>query len=237
MRLLDDQASLWGLELTKQRIDRLVRYAHLLSDYTEANVVGEHDEAALVLNHVLDSLSCFLALETTVESLVDVGSGGGLPGIPLAIIMPETRFTLLEATGKKTRFLGLAVQELGLDNVAVVNGRAEEVGQGEHRGRYQVATSRAVASLAVVAEYCVPLLRVGGLAVAMKGKLSADELGAGEVAVETLGAVLRPVLPVPQIRELPDRERNLVLIEKVEETLGGYPRRPGLARKRPLGGL
>lgn len=234
--MLRTQVSGWGMELSEFRIEELIRYARLLSGYDEANVVGEREEGALVLHHVLDSLSCVLVPEAVAaRSLIDVGSGGGLPGIPLAIALPNTKITLLEATGKKARFLSLAVEELTLDNVEVVNGRAEEIGSGEHRARYDVATSRAVASLGVVAEYCMPLLRVGGVAVAMKGDLSGEELETGKVAADQLGGRLREVLPVPLLPDLPDRRRSLGVLEKVEKTPEKYPRRPGLARKRPLG--
>jgi 16S rRNA (guanine527-N7)-methyltransferase len=232
------QTLAWGISLSDAQTEKLFDYARLLSTYSEANVVGEKEESNLILNHVLDSLSCLLVRETVeAGSLVDVGSGGGLPGIPLAIAQSKTRVTLLEATGKKTSFLRLAVERLALDNAGVLNGRAEDVGNGGRRGQYDAATSRAVASLAVLAEYCLPLLKVGGVAVAMKAEPSAAELEAGGAAARELGGVLREVEPVPVLPEVSDRRRSLVVLEKREKTPAKYPRRPGLPRKHPLGGL
>lgn len=235
--MLVAQASAWGVALGDLQVDKLLRFAGLLSSYEEANVVGERNVEALVLDHVLDSLSCALALEKArTRILIDVGSGGGLPGIPLAIALPDAHVTLLEATGKKVTFLELATERLGLENVDVVSGRAEDLGRGRLRDRYDVATSRAVASLPVIEEYCLPLLRTGGLAVAMKGQPPDDELAAGKNAAEELGGSLREVVSVPQLAEMPERRRCLVVVEKETKTPEGYPRRPGLARKRPLGG-
>jgi 16S rRNA (guanine527-N7)-methyltransferase len=234
--LFRSQALAWGVSLSDAQTEKLFDYARLLSTYSEANVVGEKEKSSLILNHVLDSLSCLLVRETVgAGSLVDVGSGGGLPGIPLAIAQPETRVTLLEATGKKTKFLRLAVEGLALENAGVLHGRAEDVGNGGRRGQYDVATSRAVASLAVLAEYCLPLLRVGGVAVAMKAEPAVEELKAGRAAARELGGVLREVEPVPVLPEVSDRRRSLVVLEKTERTPAKYPRRPGLPRKHPLG--
>lgn len=231
------QAAAWGVELNDARRGVLARYAHLLSSYREANVVGERDERVLLRDHVLDSLSCALVPEVGRSGrLVDVGSGGGLPGIPLAVAFPGTEVMLLEATGKKVRFLEGTVERLALANVRTLNARAEDVGRGEGRGSYAVATSRALASLAVVAEYCLPLLRPGGVAVAMKGIQSAEEMESGEAAAVELGGRVREVIQVPVAPGMPERNRRIVVLEKVGETPRRYPRRPGLARKHPLGG-
>ena len=238
VEVFEKQLSEWNVALAGSRFGRLHRFAELLAGYDAANVVGERDQGAILLNHILDSLSCLLVRElTAARSIVDVGSGGGLPGIPLAIALPETDVTLLEATGKKAQFLRVVAGDLELQNAAVANDRAEDVGRREDgRERYDVATSRAVASLDVVTEYCMPLLRLGGVAVAMKGDLSEEELEGGRVAAKELGGALREVVSVPVLPELPIRRRSLVVVEKVSATSGKYPRRPGLARKRPLGG-
>jgi 16S rRNA (guanine527-N7)-methyltransferase len=144
--------------------------------------------------------------------------------------------TLIESTGKKARFLRAAVEDLALGHVEVANARVEDVGRAkEHRGAYDVVTSRAVARLSVVAEYCVPLLEVGGWAIAMKGRLERDEVRAGGQALRVLGAHIAEVEPVGMLPEVGDKERNLVVIEKVTRTPERYPRKPGAAEKRPLG--
>lgn len=209
----------------------------MLSDYEEANVIGTRDMREVLLEHVLDSLSCFLFGPLNEEGpLVDVGSGGGLPGLPIKLVAPHMRVTLVEATAKKVRFLRHALESMALDSVTVVNGRAEEVGRAEeHREVYDVATARAVARLAVVAEYCVPLLRVGGHAVFMKGKLDREELSEGERAVDKLGAEVSEVIRVSRLPEIGEKHRSLVIVRKVGETPNRYPRSVGMPAKRPLG--
>lgn len=215
----------------------MLDYAHMLASYEQANVIGTTDLGGIVLNHVLDSLSCFLfqPLSGAVK-LADVGSGGGLPGIPIKIARPGLQTTLIESTGKKSRFLDHAIGTLALNGVTVANARVEELARrSTNRGKYDVATTRAVAHLSVVAEYCVPLLRVGGFAVSMKASLGSAEYTEGRRAAESLGARLSECITVPFLPEIGDKERQLVVIEKVRETHSRYPRKPGTPAKRPLG--
>jgi 16S rRNA (guanine527-N7)-methyltransferase len=235
--LLELQAGAWGLPLDRARLARLEAFARLLSGYEEANVIGTRALRAILLDHILDSLSCFLFEPLGLaRRLVDVGSGGGLPGIPIKIVVPELEVTLVESIAKKTRFLHRAVETLSLEGATVTNARVEEIARTEaHRGAYDVATTRAVARLSVVAEYSVPLLKVGGCAISMKGRLENDELSEGERAAEKLGAKVAALIRVPRLPEIGKKERCLVILEKVEETSGEYPRNVGVPAKRPLG--
>ena len=234
---LERQLAAWGLPLGAERIELLLRYARMLAAYEGANIVGERDPSALLLDHVLDSLSCYLVEALRVARRVaDVGSGGGLPGVPIKIARPEPDVALVEATGKKAQFMRRAVRELSLRGTLVLNARAEEVGRAEeHRGRYDAVTARALAPLAVLVEYCVPLARVGGHVVAMKGRLAEDEMEPGKKAANMLGAEVSQVVRVPLLPEIGPKERSLVVLEKVTRTPIEYPRRPGMPRKRPLG--
>jgi 16S rRNA (guanine527-N7)-methyltransferase len=156
--------------------------------------------------------------------------------VPIKIVEPQLRTTLVEATAKKARFLRRAAETLALDKVEIVNARVEGVARtDEHRGIYEVATVRAVSRLSVVAEYCVPLLTVGGYAISMKGRLEDEELCEGERAADELGARLSHIIRVPRLPELDQKERCLVILEKVEETQGKYPRNVGVPAKKPLG--
>jgi 16S rRNA (guanine527-N7)-methyltransferase len=233
--LLEEQAAAWGLRLDRGRREHLLEYAGLLASYDRANVIGTRDLDGILLAHVLDSLSCFLH-EPLLRAgrLADVGSGGGLPGIPIKIMKPDLTATLVEATGKKASFLRYALDSLSLGGAEVANTRVEELGRA-HRGAYEVVTSRAVARLSVVAEYCVPLLESGGWAIAMKGRLEQDELSEGRRAVGTLGARVAGITKVPMLSEVGEKERNLVILEKIRETPARYPRRSGVVAKRPLG--
>jgi 16S rRNA (guanine527-N7)-methyltransferase len=235
--LLRRQAAAWGLSLDPFRLAYLEEYARILRDYKEANVIGTRDLRGVILDHVLDSLSCLLFEPLrAARCLVDVGSGGGLPGVPIKIVEPAVRTTLVEATAKKARFLRSVVERLSLDGIEVENARVEELARTvAHRGIYDVATARAVARLSVVAEYCVPLLRVGGRVISMKGRLEDEEISEGEKAAALLGARFSHLIRVPRLPELEKKERCLVILEKVGETPREYPRSVGVPAKRPLG--
>src|SRR5919112_4492409 len=237
LALLEAQAAAWGVRLDGGKLDRLLRYAGLLASYDKANVIGTRDPDRIVLDHILDSLSCFLHEPLwKVGRLADVGSGGGLPGIPINIIRPDLRTTLIESTGKKTNFWRYAAERLGLADLDIVNARVEDVGRmQEQRGAYGIVTTRAVARLSVVAEYCVPLLEVGGDAVAMKAGVEHDEHEEGRRAAGALGAKVVRIEPVAVLPEVGEKQRNLVILEKVRETPAQYPRRAGVVAKRPLG--
>jgi 16S rRNA (guanine527-N7)-methyltransferase len=166
----------------------------------------------------------------------DVGSGGGLPGIPLAAALPGAEITLFEATGKKAAFLRYAAEELGLANVSVVNARVEESArEDDHRGAYEVCTVRALARLSVIAEYSLPLLRRGGNIVAMKGRVEVEERAEGERALETVGGRVSDEIEVHYLPGLEQGERRLVLLEKLKETPDAYPRQTGTPSRNPLG--
>ena len=235
--LMEAQAAAWGLRLCHDRRGHLQEYARLLASYELANVIGTREVDRILMDHVLDSLSCFLH-EPLFRAwrLADVGSGGGLPGIPIKILRPDLAMTLVESTGKKASFLRHAIGGLSLRGVEVANTRVEDLGRaGGHRGAYDVVTCRAVARLSVVAEYCVPLLETGGCVIAMKGRLEPEELAEGNRAVDALGAKVAETTRVPMLPEVGEKDRNLVILEKIRQTPAQYPRRSGIVVKRPLG--
>ncbi|MEP7358727.1 MAG: 16S rRNA (guanine(527)-N(7))-methyltransferase RsmG, partial [Anaerolineales bacterium] len=165
--------------------------------------------------------------------VIDVGTGAGFPGLPLKIIRPELRLTLLEATGKKVTFCQAVVEALGLSGVTVIKGRAEELGQdAAHRERYDFALARAVAELPVLAEYLLPLVKPGGRAVAQKGASAPAEAQAANGALRRLGGALDQIVPLT-LPGLPDL-RHLVVLKKISPSAPIYPRRPGVAAKSPL---
>ena len=159
-----------------------------------------------------------------------------MPGVPLAISRPDLRVTLLEATERKARFLHYTRKRLGLQNVDLIQGRVEDVGRkAASRETFDLAVARALADLPEVAEYCAPLVQVGGEILAMKGRLTEEELSRAAAASRELGLELREVREVNYRAELPQKERRLVVFEKILATPERFPRRPGLAKKRPLG--
>lgn len=230
---LAERARGYGVDLDREQTQLLVHYAGVISDYEKANVVGTRDVGGVLSEHVLDSLTCFLFEPLRDKRrVVDIGSGGGFPGVPLRIINPGLRLTLLDSVGKKVAFLRYALGELQLGGVELVEKRAEEFGrEGGGRGGFDVATVRAVGSLAEVLEYSMPLLKVEGNAVIMKSQVSSQEWKRGEAAARELGAGRFYTMPVPGADG-----RQLVVVEKLFETPEKYPRRVGRPKKQPLGG-
>jgi len=236
-----DGACTLGLKLTAdQKAAFQLYYEELIAWNAKFNLTAITDYEQVQIRHFLDSLSCLLVQEAKAmlcrpgTRIIDVGSGAGFPGIPLKLVCPGGRFTLLEATGKKVTFMEHLIGRLGLRTVTAVKARAEELAHDpSHREQYDLALSRAVAELPVVAEYTLPFCKVGGWAVAQKGEAGAAEAWTAEKAISLLGGELRRVVPV----ELPGlaENRSLVVIEKVHPTPVAYPRRSGLPSKRPLG--
>jgi len=190
------------------------------------------DQAKAINDHLADSL---VALEVEAvrgaRRAVDIGSGAGLPGLALAIALPGSSFVLLESAARKCTFLTRAVAECGASNAAVVCARAEAWAEGI--ARHDLVTARAVAPLEVVAEYAAPLLRVGGTLVAWRGRRDPEAEEAAARAARALGLGPPEILPVRPYDSA--RHRHLYLMSKVTETPRGFPRRPGMALKRPLG--
>lgn len=236
-QLLSEQAARWGIRLDAAQHESLMRYAGLLEHYEAANVIGTREHRRVVTDHIVDSLSCLLTgLMAESRSLVDIGAGGGLPGIPLKVSTPHIELDLIESTRKKARFLEYAAETLNLQKTRVLNGRVEEYGRpADYRARYDIATVRAVAQLAVITEYSLPLLKVGGHVIAMKARLGEEEIEGGRAAAKLLGARVEEVLEVSHIRGIGERERRLVIIKKVSPTPDKYPRQTGVAKSRPLG--
>jgi len=233
--LVHDAQTLFGLRLTARQTEMLAVYERELLDWNEKlNLTAIRDVEGIRTKHFLDSFSCALAWrDSPPRSLVDVGTGAGLPGIPLKILYPQMKLTLVESVGKKASFCRHAVEILALEAVDIVQARAEDLGQlPEYRERYDWAAARAVASLPVLAEYLLPLVRVGGSALAQKGASGPAEAHAAERAMRLLGGRVRQVLPVtlPGVAD----ERYLVIMDKSAATPPKYPRKAGLAAKNPL---
>lgn len=227
--------TLTGVSLTPDQLRDFDRYEEILLEQNEQyNLTAIRDRAEIRLKHFVDSLSCLKALRLRAGSaVVDIGTGAGFPGIPLRIACPEIRLTLVEATGKKADFCRMLLAELKLRNAEVLHARAEEVGQDPaHRERYDWALARAVADLSILAEYLLPLVKVGGHALAQKGSAGPAEAQSAARALHLLGGAVEKVecVELPGIAE----PRYLVVLCKSAATPPHYPRRPGLPAKKPL---
>ncbi len=226
------------IRLTSEQLDALTLYQReLVAWNARFNLTAITDEAGIQVRHFLDSFSCLRALDAgeqfSGKTVIDVGTGAGFPGIPLKILCAGMHLTLLEATAKKVDFLKHIVTQLALDNVTIIHGRAEELGQiREHRQRYDWAVARAVAEMPILAEYLLPLVKVGGRALAQKGEGAPAEVQRGEWAITQLGGRVRRLAPI-ELRGLAET-RYLVVLDKVAATPDKYPRRAGIPNKRPL---
>jgi len=228
------EASKFGLDVTPEQIAVCERYAdELIERNTSVNLTAITDPADIAHKHFLDSWTAFGARRWTGrERVIDVGSGAGFPGLALRIAKPELRVTLVESVGKKARFLVDVSALLGLSDVEVRNERAEALGR-ERRDRYDVATARAVGSLAQVLEYLVPFIRIGGDALVWKGRLE-QELAGARKAATALGAEIARIVPTSELGVgdvLPGR--NLVVVRKLRATPLRYPRTAAEMRRRP----
>jgi 16S rRNA (guanine527-N7)-methyltransferase len=236
MKELAEQAQkLLGIQLTRSQISALETYEReLLAWNAQYNLTAIDEPERVRTKHFLDSMTCLLAMKNTpMKRVIDVGTGAGFPGIPIKIIAPNIQLTLVESVGKKANFCQHIVQTLKLKEVEVVRSRAEDLGcSPAYRQQYDWALARAVASLTVLVEYLLPLVRVGGRALAMKGESAPAEAHAAEHALRLLGGHLIQLVPVslPGVVD----QRFLVIIEKIAATPDGYPRRVGIPTKRPL---
>jgi 16S rRNA (guanine527-N7)-methyltransferase len=233
--LPENVMDLLGMRLSERQRERFTWYAEQLIRWNERfNLTAITDPIEIEMKHFLDSLTCLLAMGRPVSArVVDIGTGAGFPGLPLKILCPEFPLLLVESTRKKVEFCRHVVRELGLEKVEVLHARAEEIGQrAEYRERFDWALARAVAHLPVLVEYMLPLIKVGGRAIAQKGETGPAEVQAAESALRILGGRVSQLLSVelPMVTET----RYLVVIEKVGATPEKYPRRPGMPGKRPL---
>lgn len=234
-QLARDTQRLFKIRLTPAQLTALATYERELLDWnSKFNLTALRDGISIRTRHFLDSFSCSLAWgDRPPPRLVDVGTGAGFPGLPLKILYPAMTLTLVESVGKKAMFCEHIVRLLGLDHVEVIKARAEEAGcMPEHRERYDWAVARAVAQMRVLAEYLLPLVKIGGTALALKGESGPAEAQSAEKSFRLLGGQLQSVMPVhlPGIAD----ERYLVLVGKSAATPPKYPRKAGMPMKRPL---
>ena len=220
--------------LSEMQVEQFFKYMNLLLEWNEKiNLTAITDENEIILKHFVDSLTICKYLENK-NSLIDVGTGAGFPGIPVKIVRPDLKIVLLDSLNKRVKFLNDVIEKLDLKNIVALHGRAEEVARKpEYREQFDIVTSRAVANLSVLLEYLVPFVKVGERCICMKGAEIEEELNSAGKAMMVLGAKIDKVddflLPGSDMR------RNLVILKKMKETSGKYPRKAGVPAKDPIG--
>ncbi len=228
-----------GLSLTPEQLQQFARYRELLLDWNQRiNLTAITDPQDVLTKHFLDSLACLFAIPSAEQSkrlrLLDVGSGAGFPGLPLQIAFPDWQVTLLEATGKKVRFLETVIASLELRQARAIQGRAEELAHDpQQRARYDLVTARGLAALPTLLEYCLPFCRPGGLVIAPKKGDITEEVEQGQRAAALLGGRFIETRPfsLPGLED----QRALVIFQATRSTPAQYPRRAGRPAKEPLG--
>jgi 16S rRNA (guanine527-N7)-methyltransferase len=234
-RLAQVTRDILNLTLSPAQLRAFQIYAdELIAWNARTNLTAIIEPEAVEVRHFADSLSCLIAIKPRPGlRLIDVGTGAGFPGLPLKIVCPGVNLTLVESTGKKVEFLAHLIDKLDLSGITLINERAEALGQtAEHREHYDWVLARAVAGMRTLAEYLLPLCRVGGHCLAQKGEGAHQEVAEAQQAISLLGGRLVQLTPVewPTVA----RTHYLINIEKVAATPPRYPRRPGIPSKRPL---
>lgn len=220
------------IELTKEQIEKYYNYMSLLLEWNEKiNLTAIIEPREIILKHFVDSLTIAKYIKDD-EKLIDVGTGAGFPGIPLSIVKENTDIVLLDSLNKRINFLQEVKENLKLENIKTIHGRAEEFGKNKkEREKYDIATSRAVAPLNILLEYLLPLVKVGGRAICMKGS-NIEEVENAKNALEILGGKIEKIEEITLPNS--DIKRNIIIVEKVKNTPLKYPRKPGTPSKEPI---
>ncbi len=239
MATLDEETARLGLSLDAAARDRFAAYLAMLQEWNpRAALTAVTESAAIQRRHFGESLALLTVLRHASllppgASVVDVGAGGGVTGLPMHIVDPSLRLTLLEANGRKCRFLEAVVETLALDGVTVMQARAEDAGRDPAlRERFDVVVARAVAALPVLVEYALPLLAPGGVLATPKGSRFEPDLAQAAVAIATLGATAEAPIPLPLPAGAPPQ--TVLVVRRTGELDDRYPRRAGVPAKRPL---
>lgn len=234
-KIFENKLSELGITLNELQKQQFVKYYELLVEWNKVmNLTGITEYEEVNEKHFVDSLSIIKAIDlSNVASVIDIGTGAGFPGIPLKIAFPHLKVTLLDSLNKRIKFLDTVIEELGLENIQTIHGRAEDYAkQPDYREQYDLCVSRAVANLATLSEYCIPYVKNGGMFIPYKSGDIDEELSQSKKAIHILGGKLNDVVKF----QLPGSEisRSLVIISKYQNTSKKYPRKAGLPAKEPL---
>ncbi|MBU5487453.1 16S rRNA (guanine(527)-N(7))-methyltransferase RsmG [Clostridium sp. MSJ-8] len=233
--LMKSAANSVGMEFNEDKYEKFIKYMRLVQEWNEKiNLTAITEDDEFIKKHFIDCIKAFKSDQMKeANSIIDVGTGAGFPGIPIAIMRDDVEVCLLDSLNKRINFLNTVVRELGLKNVTTIHSRAEDgARKKELRESFDVATSRAVANMAVLSEYCIPYVKVNGYFIALKGPAIEEELSNAKNAIGTLGGKLKNVIEL-EIEDT-DLKHNIVIVEKVKPCSNVYPRKAGVISKKPL---
>lgn len=222
-----------GIELMDSQLNAFETYYDMLIDRNKVmnlTAITEFDE--VMDKHFLDSVYLFRSIKLEADyKLIDIGTGAGFPGIPLKIVFPELKITLLDSLNKRVGFLNDVIEELNLNDIEAIHGRAEDIARNKaYRASYDIAVSRAVANLSTLSEYCLPFVKIGGKFVSYKSGDCADEVDNAKAAIHLLGGKINKIDEF----SYSNNSRSFIVIDKVMNTSNKYPRKAGLPSKKPL---
>ncbi|CAG7838951.1 MULTISPECIES: 16S rRNA (guanine(527)-N(7))-methyltransferase RsmG [Clostridium] len=233
--ILNVAASSMGLEFNVKKYNQFIEYKDLLKDWnSKVNLTAITEDEEIIKKHFIDSMKIFqFEYLKKANRIIDIGTGGGFPGIPMKIIRPEVKMVLLDSLRKRINVLDDILCKIGIDDVETIHGRAEEFSRNaKYREQFDAVVSRAVANLAALSEFCLPYVKVGGYFVALKGPSVDEEVKIAKKAISILGGKLEEIREVEI--ENSDLKHNLVIIKKIKNTPKQYPRKAGTAIKKPL---
>lgn len=235
IRLLEDSLKKLNISIDEDQKSKFSKYYSLLLEKNKVmNLTRITDEEEIITKHFVDSLMIAKVVDMEkVESLIDVGTGAGFPGIPIKIMWPEIKVTLLDSLDKRVGFLQEVIEELDLEGAKAIHGRAEDFGQDDnYREKFDLCASRAVADLSVLSEYCIPFVKEQGEFISYKADGSEEEIHNAKNAIEVLGGCLERIATetIPGT----DIKRQFAVIRKIEKTDSKYPRKAGKPSKKPL---
>lgn len=224
-----------GIEITNRQVEQFLKYYEMLVEKNKVmNLTSIVDLDEVIVKHFIDSLLVVKTIDMNkFNTMIDVGTGAGFPGIPLKIMFPNLKVVLLDSLNKRLKFLDSIIAELQLTDISTIHGRAEDIGKDiEYREKFDVCVSRAVANLSTLSEYCIPFISVGGEFISYKSEFSEEEKKDAEKAINLLGGSIKKSVIV----ELPYSEinRSFIFIDKKNKTPNKYPRKAGLPSKKPI---
>lgn len=230
---LEEKAELINIKLNEEQKEKFYNYMQMLIEWNKKiNLTAITEPKEIILKHFIDSLTISKYIERGTK-LIDIGTGAGFPGIPLKIYDSTLEITLLDSLNKRITFLNEVIEKLKLNNIETIHGRIEDIAQKEeYREKYDIVTSRAVSNLNILAEYMIPLNKIGGISICMKGTEIEEELNDAKNAIKLLGGKIEKVEEFDLVNE--NIKRNIIIIKKEKRTSSKYPRKAGMPSRKPI---